>query len=86
MRPSHYIKSRDGKRPTDAWLNAKLLYRIPRANQRQRPRLGRLAFVDNYRIIARRLESELHALGSQDTAHEADPSCDLGLRTTKPAF
>lgn len=85
LRPSHYIKTRDGKLPTDDWLNAKLLYRIPREQTSASVRaLGRLAFVDNYRIIARRVETELRACCSQDTAHEADPSGDLGLRTNRP--
>jgi eukaryotic-like serine/threonine-protein kinase len=85
LRPSHYLKTRDGKLPTDCWLNAKLLYRIPREQTSASVRaLGRLAFIDNYRVIARRLEAELHACISQDTPHDADPSCDLGLRSTKP--
>ncbi len=85
QRPSHYLKTRDGKLPTDGWLNAKLLYRIPREQTNASVRaLGRLAFVDNYRVIARRLEAELRACLSQDTPHQADPACDLGLRTTRP--
>ncbi len=85
QRPGHYLKARDGKLPTDGWLNAKLLHRIPRENTGAALRpLGRLAFVDNYRVIARRLEIELHALCSQDTPHDSEPYCDLGLRTSRP--
>lgn len=85
QRPSHYLKTRDGKLPTDSWLNPKLLYRIPREQSGAGLRaLGRLAFVDNYRVIAKRLEAELHALCSQDTPHDATFECDLGLRTTRP--
>lgn len=85
QRPSYYLKTRDGKLPTDNWLNPKLLYRIPREQTNASVRaLGRLAFIDSYRVIARRIEAELHACCAQDTPHEADPSCDLGLRTTKP--
>ncbi|HZZ78997.1 MAG TPA: tubulin-like doman-containing protein, partial [Gemmataceae bacterium] len=85
LRPSHYIKTRDGKLPTDGWLNPKILYRIPREQTSASVRaLGRLAFVDNYRLIAKRLDAELHACCSQDTPHDLDPVCDLGVRTTKP--
>jgi serine/threonine protein kinase len=85
LRPSHYLKTRDGKLPTDSWLNSKLLHRIPREQNNAGLRaLGRLAFVDNYRPLARRLKEELQALGSHDTPHDDDPGNDLGLRTTRP--
>jgi serine/threonine protein kinase len=59
-RPSHYLKAREGQPATDGWLNSKVLYRVPRqqVGASLRP-LGRLAFVDNFRSIARRLEREL---------------------------
>jgi len=85
QRPSHYLKTRDGKLPTDQWLNPKLLYRIPREQKGAGLRaLGRLAFVDHYRAIAKRIDSELLACVSQDTPHDSAPECDLGLRTLKP--
>ncbi len=85
QRPSQYLKTRDGKMPTDAWLNPRLLYRIPREQTGAGVRaLGRLAFVDNYRPLAKRLEAELHALCSQDTPHDSAPECELGLRTNRP--
>jgi serine/threonine protein kinase len=61
-RPTHYVKARDGKVATESWLNGRLVYRIPRgqASAGLRP-LGRLAFVDNFRAITRRLETELRA-------------------------
>ena len=41
--------------PVETWLNSKMLYRIPKQQKNAGVRaLGRLAFVDNYRIIARR--------------------------------
>jgi serine/threonine protein kinase len=61
-RAGHYLRAGGSNPLTDSWLNAKLLFRIPR-NQNSaglRP-LGRLAFVDNYRAIARRLDMELEA-------------------------
>ncbi|MBM3994764.1 MAG: hypothetical protein FJ303_11510 [Planctomycetes bacterium] len=85
QRPSHFLKTRDGKLPTDIWLNSKLLHRIPRdlSSAGLRP-LGRLAFVDNYRGIARRLDSEIVALCAQDTPHASTSVLDLGLRTARP--
>jgi serine/threonine protein kinase len=85
QRPSHYLKSRDGKLPTDHWLSSKLLYRIPREQKGAglRP-LGRLAFVDNYRPIAKRLETELAACCSEETLHDSDPASDPGVRTLTP--
>src|SRR5207244_1261607 len=61
-RPSHYLKTRDGKVPVQTWLNPKVLYRIPRQQKNAGVRaLGRLAFVDNFRAISRRLDLELRA-------------------------
>lgn len=61
-RPSHYLKPRDNLPNLDRWLNPAMIYRIPRDQRTQGARaLGRLAFCDNYRSIARRLKSELSA-------------------------
>src|SRR5438552_1957919 len=61
-RPSHYLKPRDSKPGLDKWLNPRMLYRIPRSQVTTGVRaLGRLAFCDNYRTIARRLQMELDA-------------------------
>jgi serine/threonine protein kinase len=63
-RPSYYLKPRDskGSGASVSWLSSKLFYRIPRdqTSAGLRP-LGRLAFVDNYRMIWRRLDAELRA-------------------------
>ncbi len=79
-RPTHYIKSR---RSNDNWLNPKLIYRIPREQNGAglRP-LGRLALVDNFRLIYKRLEAELQACIAPDTVVEAD--ADLGVRSQVP--
>jgi eukaryotic-like serine/threonine-protein kinase len=85
QRPSHYLKTRDGKLATDGWLSSRLLHRIPREQTNAGLRaLGRLAFVDNYRAIAKRLEAEMQALCSQDTPHSSDSALDLGLRSNRP--
>jgi serine/threonine protein kinase len=73
-RASHYLKVRDSKSPTDSWLNAKLLFRIPRKQDSAglRP-LGRLAYVENYRPFVRRLDAELQACCD---ATVTPPPCD----------
>jgi serine/threonine protein kinase len=59
-RPSHYIKPRDTQTELERWLHPKMLYRIPRQQTSAGIRaLGRLAFVDNYRAISRRIQVEL---------------------------
>ncbi|MBI2803831.1 MAG: protein kinase [Planctomycetes bacterium] len=85
QRPSHYLKTRDGKLPTDSWLNAKLLHRIPREQENAGLRaLGRLAFVDNYKAISRRLDVELHALTAEISPDDSNPFINLGVRTSRP--
>lgn len=61
-RPTHYLKPQMGKPALDPWLNSKVLYRIPRQQNCAGIRsLGRLAFVDNYLSICRRVLAELEA-------------------------
>jgi serine/threonine protein kinase len=80
-RPSHYIK----KNTTEQWLNPKLIYRIPREQNSAGVRaLGRLAFVDNFRVVYRRLEAELEAFNAPDTPVEADKQTELGVRSYVP--
>ena len=85
QRPSHYLKPRDGKHSPDSWISSKLLFRIPRQQTGAglRP-FGRLAFVDNYRLISRRLEGELQSCAAEDTLHEMAGQTDLGLRSKTP--
>lgn len=84
-RPSHYLKPRDGRPPLDSWLNPRTLYRIPRSQLTTglRP-LGRLAFVDNYRGIARRLQLELEEACDVAALQAAARTTGLGLRTSRP--
>jgi len=84
-RPSHYLKSREGRVGLESWLNPKVLYRIPRSQVTTGIRaLGRLAFVDNYRSIARRLQLELEALCDLAALQQAGQTTKLGLRTSRP--
>ncbi len=84
-RPSHYLKPRDGRPPIDAWLDPQMLYRIPRGQTTAGCRaLGRLAFCDNYRLIAQRLRGELEALADPEPVKAVAKQTRLGLRTTRP--
>ncbi|MFQ3594180.1 MAG: tubulin-like doman-containing protein, partial [Gemmataceae bacterium] len=84
-RPSHYLKPRDGRVALDSWLNPKVLYRIPRSQVTTGIRaLGRLAFVDNYRSIARRLQLELEAICDLAGLQQAGRLTKLGFRTSRP--
>ncbi len=83
-RPTYYMR-RDGELPTNDWMSAKNIFRIAKtANSSGFRSLGRLAFVDNYRIIANALEMELRACCSDDTLHALAKHPDLGLRSQTP--
>jgi hypothetical protein len=84
-RPSHYLRPRDGRLPIDSWLDPKMLYRIPRSQVTTGIRaLGRLAFCDNYRSIARRLRQELAACLDVEALTATAGQTGLGLRTSRP--
>jgi serine/threonine protein kinase len=84
-RPSHYLKPRDGRPVIDAWFDPKMLYRIPRSQTTAGCRaLGRLAFCDNYRLIAGRLRAELEACLDPEPIQAAAKQTRLGLRTARP--
>lgn len=81
-RPSHYLKS---KTRMSGWFNPKMLYRIPRNLVTTGLRvLGRLAFIDNYRMIHRRLQAELEICNQRETLIRSTEKFGLGLRTTRP--
>jgi hypothetical protein len=83
-RPSYYLRSQSRDR-LHSWLNFKLLYRIPRNLLTTGMRaLGRLAFVDNYRTISRRLQSDLEACVNIEDLEKAARQTGLGLRTSRP--
>lgn len=61
-----------------------MLYRIPRSQVTTGVRaLGRLAFCDNYRAIARRLQMELEACLEPAALQAAARQSQLGLRTNR---
>jgi hypothetical protein len=84
-RPSYYLRPRDGRPGLDAWLNPRMLYRIPRSQVTTGVRaLGRLAFCDNYRAIVRRLKTELEGALDPEALHKAGKNTRLGIRTNRP--
>jgi hypothetical protein len=84
-RPSHYLRSHDGRSRIDSWFNTKMLYRIPRNLVTTGLRaLGRLAFLDNYRTIARRLRRELLACADPEGLAAAVQRTGLGMRSNHP--
>ncbi len=84
-RPSHYLRSRDGKPALESWLNPRMLYRIPRSQVTTGVRaLGRLAFCDNYRTIVRRLQMELDACLDSNALQTVSRQSGLGLRSNRP--
>jgi hypothetical protein len=85
QRPSHYITERGGKPGVEAWLNPRMLYRIPRPLVTTGVRaLGRLAFCDNYRAIGRRLQTELEACLDPDALAAALRQTGLAMRSNRP--
>jgi hypothetical protein len=85
-RATHYTKPRPGRPALDAWLDPKLVYRIPPRNPTTAGvrALGRLAFIDNYRAIASRLRNELEACTEPTALATAERRTGLGLRTNRP--
>ncbi len=84
-RPSHYLRPRDGKIPFDSWLSSKVLYCIPKQQNHAGVRaLGRLAYVDNYSAIQKKLEAELTACTAPAALEQAAQASGLPLRTRLP--
>jgi serine/threonine protein kinase len=84
-RPSHYLKPRDNRPEVRSWLDPQMLYRIPRNQTTGGCRaLGRLAFCDNYRLVAHQLRAELEACTDPQALTAAAQRTRLGLRTGRP--
>lgn len=84
-RPSYYLKPREGRASFTAWLNPRMLYRIPRSQVTTGVRaLGRLAFCDNFRILVRRLQMELESALDPEALASAARLTRLGVRSNRP--
>jgi hypothetical protein len=84
-RPSYYTKEREGGPELDAWMHPRMLYRMPRQQTSSGIRaLGRLAFVDHYKTIARRLELELAECCKPETLQQAAEATGLGMNSNVP--
>jgi serine/threonine protein kinase len=84
-RPSYYLRPREGRPDLEAWLNPRMLYRIPRSQVTTGVRaLGRLAFCDNYRAISRRFQAELENALEPEALNRAARTTKLGIRTNRP--
>jgi eukaryotic-like serine/threonine-protein kinase len=85
-RPAHYLKPRrNGRSLIEGWFDPQTLYKIPRNPATVGLRaLGRLAFLDHYRVFAEKLLASLDACTHPDALSAADRSTRLGLRTNRP--
>jgi serine/threonine protein kinase len=84
-RASHFLKPAEGRPRIDTWFNTPLLYRMTRNQLTGGLRaLGRLAFVDNYRPIVRRLRTELQNCAAPNALAAAKQSTGLALRCNRP--
>ncbi len=85
-RPAHYLKPRrNGRSLIEGWFDPQTLYKIPRNPATVGLRaLGRLAFLDHYRVFAEKLLANLDACTHPDALSAAERSTRLGLRTNRP--
>ncbi len=81
----HYQKPREGRPRIDTWFNTNMLHRIPRNLTTDGLRaLGRLAFIDNYRLIAGRLREDLEACLDPEALAVASKKTGLQIRSNRP--
>jgi eukaryotic-like serine/threonine-protein kinase len=85
-RPAHYLKPRrNGRSLIEGWFDAQTLYRIPRNPATVGLRgLGRLAFLDHYRVFADKLVAHVEACTHPDALSASDRVTKLRLRTNRP--
>jgi serine/threonine protein kinase len=81
----HYQKPREGRPRIDTWFNTNLLHRIPRNLTTDGLRsLARLAFIDNYRLIAGRLREDLESCLDPEALAAAAKKTGLQIRSNRP--
>ena len=85
-RPAHYLKPRrTGRSLIEGWFDPQTLYKIPRNPATVGLRcLGRLAFLDHYRLFAEKVLGALEACTHAEALSAADRATHLGIRTNRP--
>ena len=85
-RPAHYLKPRrNGRSLIEGWFDPQTLYKIPRNPATVGLRaLGRLAFLDHYKLFAEKLLGSLEGCTHPEALSAADRTTHLGIRTNRP--
>ncbi|MFO0824206.1 MAG: tubulin-like doman-containing protein [Gemmataceae bacterium] len=85
-RSAHYGKPRlSGRTLTEGWFDQQLLYRIPRGLQTGGTRMfGRLAFLDHYRALMAKIQSELDIALDPASLQRTEARIGLTPRTNRP--
>ncbi|WP_029629702.1 tubulin-like doman-containing protein [Zavarzinella formosa] len=85
-RAAHYMKPRrNGRSLVEGWFDPQTLYKIPRTPETLGIRsLGRLAFMDHYRLFGERIASDIQSITHTDTLANAERHTKLGLRSNRP--
>ncbi len=83
-RSTHYLQ-RDGIPPVEQWLPPGILYKLPRdpAAASGVRAYGRLALVDNYRMISQRIRSEIETFLSDEPIDKAVSRTGLGMASNR---
>ena len=83
-RSTHYLQ-RDGIPPVEQWLPPGILYKLPRdpAAASGVRAYGRLALVDNYRMISQRIRSEIETFLSDEPIDKATSRTGLGMASNR---
>jgi hypothetical protein len=85
-RPAHYLKPRrNGRSLIEGWFDPQSLYKIPRNPATVGMRaLGRLAYLDHYRVFSEKLIANLDTCTHPDALCTAARNTKLGLRSNRP--
>ncbi len=83
-RPAHYLQA-SGAPQVESWLPPGILYRLPKnPGPADGVRsFGRLAFCDNYRVIAQRIRQDIETFLTDEPLHLAGQQTGLGVRTNR---
>ncbi len=84
-RPAHYLQ-REGLPAVDQWLPPNTLYRLPKSGGPAAGvrAFGRLALMDNYRLVAQRIRHQIEQFLTDDLLDKTAAATGLGVRTNRP--